>query len=60
MLKSKTLWFALMLAVFGVLQVNTEAFKHLMTPEVYGYFVTIIGIIVAMLRVVTTMPLKDK
>ena len=59
-LKSKTLWFALALAVFGVIEMQIKVFAAYMTPEAFGIFNIVIGVIVAVLRVFTTLPLSDK
>jgi hypothetical protein len=59
-LKSKTLWFALALAVFGVIEMQAKLFAQYMTPEAFGLFNIVIGLIVAVLRVLTTVPLSEK
>ena len=59
-LKSKTLWFALALAVFGVIEMQIKVFAAYMTPEAFGIFNIVLGIIVAVLRVLTTVPLSEK
>jgi len=58
--KSKTLMFALILAVFGVVEMNVQAFSFYMTPQMFGFFSIGISIIVAVLRIVTTLPLDKK
>ena len=59
-LKSKTLWFALALAVFGVIEMQIKVFAAYMTPEAFGIFNIVVGLIVAVLRVFTTLPLSEK
>jgi hypothetical protein len=59
-LKSKTLWFALALAVFGVIEMQAKLFAQYMTPEAFGLFNIAVGLIVAVLRVLTTVPLSEK
>ena len=59
-LKSKTMMFALALAVFGVVEMQIKVFAAYMTPEAFGIFNIVIGVIVAVLRVFTTLPLSDK
>ena len=59
-MKSKTLWFALALAVFGVLEMNIKFFSNYLTPETFGLFSIAISIIVAILRIATTLPLNEK
>lgn len=58
--KSKTIWFALALAVFGVIEMQIKLFAEYMSPEMFGLFNIFVGIVVAVLRVVTTMPLSEK
>ena len=59
-LRSKTIWFALALAVFGVIEMQVKVFAAYMSPEAFGIFNIVIGVIVAVLRVFTTLPLSDK
>ena len=59
-LKSRTILFALLLAVFGVLEQSLQLFSSIIPPQLYGATVTIVGIIVAILRVLTTSPLGAK
>ena len=59
-LKSKTLWFALALAVFGVVEMQIKVFASYMSPETFGIFNIVVGLIVAVLRVFTTLPLSEK
>ena len=59
-LKSKTMLFALALAVFGVIEMQAKLFAAYMSPEAFGVFNIVIGVIVAVLRVFTTLPLSDK
>jgi hypothetical protein len=58
--KSKTLMFALALAIFGVLEMNLKVFAPHLTPEFFGACSILISMIVAVLRVVTTLPLDKK
>lgn len=59
-IKSKTMLFALALAVFGVIEINIKLFANYLSPEFFGIFSIAISIIVAVLRVFTTMPLDKK
>lgn len=59
-LKSKTMIFALALAVFGVLEMNLNLFASSLTPQLFGAFSIAISLIVAVLRVLTTLPLDKK
>jgi len=58
--KSKTLMFALILALFGVIEMNVQVFSVYMTPQMFGFFSIGISVIVAILRIVTTLPLDKK
>jgi hypothetical protein len=58
--KSKTILFALLLAVLGVIEINIKVFSQYMTPELFGWFSISISVIVAVLRVLTTVPLNEK
>ena len=58
--KSKTLMFALVLAIFGVVEMNVKVFSVYMTPQMFGFFSIGISVIVAVLRIVTTLPLDKK
>lgn len=62
--KSRTLMFALMLAVFGVLEISIGVLQSLLVPLVgeaaFGLFTVGVSIAVAVLRVVTVQPITDK
>ena len=60
MLKSKTILFAMALAGLGALQTAAPSLAAFMSPETYGIFTMIVGITVAVLRVVTTIPIAEK
>jgi hypothetical protein len=63
-LKSRTMLFALALAVFGVLEVSMGALQALLVPlmgeSAFGLFTVGVSIAVAVLRVITTQPLNSK
>lgn len=61
-LKSRTMIFAILLAVLGTVQASAEVFSAWLTPQAYGIFTLVVGVAVAVLRVLTTEPLlpKDK
>lgn len=59
-MKSKTLWFALILAVLGVIQTMTSAFEPFMSAKVYGLFTVVVAVVVAVLRILTTQAVTDK
>lgn len=52
--RSKTMWFALALVILGALMDNLSYIQHLIAPEYYGLVMIGIGIIVAILRFITT------
>jgi uncharacterized membrane protein len=58
--KSKTLMFALALAILGVVEMNVKFFSMYMTPETFGVFSISVSVIVAVLRIFTTVPLSEK
>lgn len=58
--RSKTMIFAIILAVTGVIQASTDFLSTVMSPHAFGYLTLISGLITAVLRVLTTQPLEDK
>lgn len=58
--RSKTMRFSLLLMVFGTLQCAFPNFQKLFSPTMYGMLVMVIGMIVGILRMITTMPIADK
>ena len=58
MIKSKTMWFSFALVFFGALMDNFVYLQNLIDPRYYGFGYIIIGVIVAILRFVTTGPVK--
>lgn len=59
-MRSKTMWFSLALMVLGVVFDNFSYVQDLIHPQWYGPILIIIGVIVAILRFVTSMPLEDR
>ena len=57
---SKTMWFSFALVVLGVVYDNFSYVENLIDPRLYGVCLISIGIVVAVLRFVTTMPLDEK
>lgn len=60
MLKSKTMWFAVALAILGAVEASLNLFADVLTPTTYGIVTMVVGVIVGVLRIVTTSPLSDK
>ena len=54
------MWFSFALVVFGALFDNFSYVQNLIDPQFYGFGYIAIGIIVAVLRFLTTKPLDDK
>lgn len=59
-LKSKTMGFALALELLVLVQQNTDVLTPYLTPDGIAVIVSVIGVAVALLRVVTSKPLSDK
>lgn len=57
---SKTMWLALAVAALGAAYENFNYVQELIDPRVYGVLLMIIGVAVAVLRVLTTLPLDEK
>ena len=60
MIKSRTMWFSLALVIFGALFDNFSYVQNLIDPRYYGFGYIVIGVIVAVLRFITTQPLEEK
>lgn len=58
--KSKTMLFAIALAVFGIIETQIGLLAPFMSKETLGLVTLGVSLIVAVLRVITTQPLKDK
>ncbi len=58
--KSKTMWFSLALVIFGALFDNFSYVQNSIDPKYYGLCFIGIGVIVAVLRFITTQPLGEK
>lgn len=59
-MRSRTMWLALALAVLGAAYDNFSYVQGLIDPQFYGVFLIVIGAAVAVLRVLTTLPLDEK
>jgi hypothetical protein len=60
MRKSKTMWFALLLVVLGVVYDNFSYVQNIIDPAYYGITYMVIGVVVAILRFLTVKPLDEK
>jgi len=56
--KSKTMWFAFALAVLGAAMELFPYIQSLFEPKFYGITFFAIGLIVAVLRFITTQPIE--
>jgi hypothetical protein len=54
------MWFSLLLVIFGALFDNLSFLQNIIDPRYYGIILVTIGVIVAILRFVTTQPLEDR
>jgi hypothetical protein len=54
------MWFSFALVVLGVVYDNFNYVQNIIDPRLYGLCLIFIGIVVAVLRFITTMPLEDK
>jgi hypothetical protein len=59
-MRSKTMWLGLVLVIFGALYDNFSYLQSIIHPEWYGVILVTIGVLVAILRFVTTLPLEEK
>ncbi len=59
-IRSKTMWFSILLAVLGVIQASMDVFTPYVSAQSMGFLTLLIGILVAILRVITTNSLEDK
>jgi uncharacterized membrane protein YdcZ (DUF606 family) len=60
MAKSRTMWFSLALVILGVVYDNFSYVENIIDPRFYGILLIAIGIVVAILRFITAMPLDEK
>ena len=58
--KSKTMWFSLLLVILGALMDNISYLQNIIDPKYYGILLVVIGIVVAILRFITTQPINEK
>ncbi len=59
-LKSKTLWFSLLIAIGGILEQSQAVVTQLVGPANTGWVMLVISVGVAILRIVTTQPINQK
>ncbi len=54
--RSKTMWFSLALVIFGALFDNFSQLQNIIDEKYYGLILVSIGVIVAILRFITSEP----
>lgn len=57
---SKTMWFSLALMIFGAVEMYFPYLRDNIQPKYYGPMFMGVGIVVALLRFATTLPLDKK
>ena len=57
---SRTMWFSLAMVILGSLYDNFSYIQNIIDPKYYGSIFIAIGIICAVLRFYTTLPLDEK
>jgi hypothetical protein len=58
MAHSKTMWFSLLLVIFGALEAGFPYLQNIIDQQYYGILLVSIGVIVAVLRFITTGPVR--
>ena len=57
-MKSRTMWFSFLLVVFGALLDNFSQLQSVIDQKYYGVILVVIGVIVAVLRFITSNPIR--
>jgi hypothetical protein len=57
---SKTMWFSLAMVVLGAVYDNFSYLQDVINPKYYGSILIAIGVICAVLRFYTTLPLDER
>jgi hypothetical protein len=60
LIRSKTIWFSLVLSVFGVIEANFSLFETAIGAKWYPTLFTIVGVTTAVLRLLTTTSIGEK
>lgn len=58
MAHSKTMWFSLALVIFGALEAGFPYLQSVIDQKYYGIILVAIGVTVAILRFITTGPIR--
>jgi hypothetical protein len=54
------MWFSFLLVVLGALLDNFSYLQNVIDPKYYGVILVVIGVVVAILRFITTQPMSEK
>jgi hypothetical protein len=54
------MWLAIVVAILGAAYENFSYVQNIIEPRFYGILLIVIGAAVAVLRVLTTLPLDDR
>ena len=57
---SKTKWFSLAMVILGAVYDNFSYLQDIINPKYYGSILIAIGVVCAVLRFYTTLPLDEK
>ena len=58
MRQSKTMWFSLALVIFGAVEAGFPYLQNIIDQKYYGILLVGIGVVVAVLRFITTGPIR--
>jgi len=58
MAQSRTMWFSFALVVFGALEAGFPYLQSIIDERYYGIILVSIGVVVAILRFITTGPVR--
>ena len=59
-IKSKTVWFGVAIFALGQIQSFLPSIEQFISPDIYGQLTSAIGIIIIILRSITTTPISNK
>lgn len=58
--KSRTMLFSALLMIFGAIADNSDKIQGLLDAHTYNIIMLLVGVIIAILRFLTTLPLNQK